>query len=424
MAQHPPRLGWVPRLGKRTGALLLLLVAAVTTALPAAAVEAPAAAAPELRTAEVQTAAVGLPTPRDRREVERLIEAQLFAGHTAARARPGAYGHPGPSLPALTWSEPIAEVARDWADQRAAGSVVGHNPHWFEQVKLTDAPGVITSGSENIYPWTEILQTRRPREVTDRFMQGWMDSDGHRRNLLSTRVDRLGIGVSVTANGTVVAVVNFAGSRDAALPPPSTAAPRWAPASPACGSEIPAGRFVDVHGPALTADVACLVREGVVRGVSSSRFAPDLAVTRGQAATMLSAVLTRSGVSLPSATSTGFTDVGARSTHGAEIRALTAAGVISGYPDGTFRPGNPVTRAQMATLLVRAYEHQAQPLAYAPVDYFRDDDLSIHERSIGQVAAAGWDPGSGEVFRPGDPVLRREAAHHLVRWLSATQDRS
>ena len=37
-----------------------------------------------------------------------------------------------------------------------------------------------------------------------------------------------------------------------------------------------------------------------------------------------------------------------------EIEALAASGITSGFPDGTFRPTEPVTRAQMATFLARA----------------------------------------------------------------------
>ena len=37
-----------------------------------------------------------------------------------------------------------------------------------------------------------------------------------------------------------------------------------------------------------------------------------------------------------------------------EIEALAASGITQGFPDGTFRPTDPVTRAQMATFLARA----------------------------------------------------------------------
>ena len=38
------------------------------------------------------------------------------------------------------------------------------------------------------------------------------------------------------------------------------------------------------------------------------------------------------------------------------IGALAEAGILSGYEDGTFHPNGTLTRAEMATLVVRAYE--------------------------------------------------------------------
>ena len=49
-----------------------------------------------------------------------------------------------------------------------------------------------------------------------------------------------------------------------------------------------------------------------------------------------------------------FPDVGTGFWAFQEIEALAAAGITQGFPDGTFRPTDPVTRAQMATFLARA----------------------------------------------------------------------
>ena len=59
---------------------------------------------------------------------------------------------------------------------------------------------------------------------------------------------------------------------------------------------------------------------------------------------------------LPSAPSAGFVDVRAGGTHTANIDALFASGVTVGCSSEPLRfcPGSPVTRAQMATFLIRA----------------------------------------------------------------------
>ncbi len=51
-----------------------------------------------------------------------------------------------------------------------------------------------------------------------------------------------------------------------------------------------------------------------------------------------------------------FSDITADHTHATAIAGLVAGVVTSGYPDGTFRPDEPVTRAQMATFLATALE--------------------------------------------------------------------
>lgn len=49
-----------------------------------------------------------------------------------------------------------------------------------------------------------------------------------------------------------------------------------------------------------------------------------------------------------------FTDVGPH-THFREIEVLVKNGVLSGYPDGTFRPTNQITRAEVATVINKLY---------------------------------------------------------------------
>ena len=57
----------------------------------------------------------------------------------------------------------------------------------------------------------------------------WMESDGHRRNILQTGYDRVGIGVYCAPDGSLWATQEFAGgdgkTLDASTPPPGGSAP-------------------------------------------------------------------------------------------------------------------------------------------------------------------------------------------------------
>ena len=95
-----------------------------------------------------------------------------------------------------------------------------------------------------------------------------------------------------------------------------------------------------------------LAELGVTAGCATGpeRYCPDGSVTRGQMATFL-----RRAYGLADAEPAGFVDTGG-DTHEASIDALYAAGVTAGCGTGPLRycPQKPVTRAQMATFLLRA----------------------------------------------------------------------
>ena len=112
-------------------------------------------------------------------------------------------------------------------------------------------------------------------------------------------------------------------------------------------------RFSDVEaGVWWEPYVERLAELGVTAGCATGpeRYCPDRSVTRGQMATFLGRAY-----GLADAEPAGFVDTGG-DTHEASIDALYAAGVTAGCGTGPLRycPQKPVTRAQMATFLLRA----------------------------------------------------------------------
>lgn len=110
-----------------------------------------------------------------------------------------------------------------------------------------------------------------------------------------------------------------------------------------------------------------LAHEGVVRGSDAdgdgrSSYRPAERVSRGQMAALLrrslgsiERLLTGQRSEGPSSTSDFFDD-DAGSVFEADINGVAGAGIAGGFPDGTFRPGRPVTRQQMAVFLARLLE--------------------------------------------------------------------
>ena len=108
----------------------------------------------------------------------------------------------------------------------------------------------------------------------------------------------------------------------------------------------------------------------------------------------------------------GFPDV-AGNVHADAIAWVAEQEITTGFPDGTFRPGEVVSRGQMATFLTRAL--QLEPGS----ESFPDAVGSVHEEGIAAVAAAEITTGFPDgTFRPGDEVTRGQMATFLFRALA------
>lgn len=104
----------------------------------------------------------------------------------------------------------------------------------------------------------------------------------------------------------------------------------------------------------------------------------------------------------------------------ADIRRLAAQGLLSGYPDGTFRPSAPVTRAELARLLRRLFQAlggegapsglaaAAAPRDVAPGHWAAADIAWAQQQGLLQGYA-------GATFRPGAALTREELAAVLAR---------
>ena len=147
--------------------------------------------------------------------------------------------------------------------------------------------------------------------------------------------------------------------------------------------------------------------------LAGDAYCPDAPVTRAQMASFLTRAL-----DLPQADEDSFVD-DEGSTHEGAINALAAAGVTLGCSDDSFCPDQVVTRAQMASFLVRAFDH----IPAAAGDFFTDDDGNTHEQNINGVALAGVSlgcDGEGTRYCPEDPVRRDQMASFLGRALGVT----
>jgi hypothetical protein len=111
------------------------------------------------------------------------------------------------------------------------------------------------------------------------------------------------------------------------------------------------------------------------------------------------------------------TDMSDISGHWAEvyIEKWISAGLITGYPDGQFKPDNSITRAEMVTLVNRAFNipNSNSTSSFSdvkPSDWFYDEVMA------GQKAGyiSGYTDGT---FKPNKPISRQEAAFLISKLL-------
>ena len=105
-----------------------------------------------------------------------------------------------------------------------------------------------------------------------------------------------------------------------------------------------------------------------------------------------------------------------------QIEILTEKGVIVGYPDGTFKPDDNVSRAEFASMAIKALgqEHTtiAQPVKFNDIEpgFWAYD--AIQKALYFDLISC---PDEGEAFRPDDTVTRAESITVAVNALTTEQ---
>lgn len=109
----------------------------------------------------------------------------------------------------------------------------------------------------------------------------------------------------------------------------------------------------------------------IVQG-DKGRFMPDKQVTRAEAAAMIGRTLQLEGAKRK----TIFKDVGASSFASGYIQSAVESGIISGYPDGTFRPNKIVNRGEMAIMISRAFDYKYDNTTNGAGEVLRKNGIS------------------------------------------------
>lgn len=147
-------------------------------------------------------------------------------------------------------------------------------------------------------------------------------------------------------------------------------------------------------------------------GYPDGTVQPSGQITRAEATTIFFRLLTEESRSANLTKTNGYTDVASDAWYNTAVSTMTKAGIVDGYPDGTFRPDAPITRAEMAKIIS----------LFAKLDKSesRFSDIAGHwaEAYIRLAAGNGWIAGYPDgTFGPQRNITRAETATMINRVL-------
>ena len=141
---------------------------------------------------------------------------------------------------------------------------------------------------------------------------------------------------------------------------------------------------------------------------------PHATITRAETATIFFRLLTEKTRKDNLTNYHSFRDVPQGAWYNAAVATMAKLKIITGYPDGTFQPDAPVTRAEFAAIAARFDEKSARTTAS-----FRDIYGHWAERYISRSAELGWIRGyTDNTFRPDQSITRAEAMALINRVLN------
>ena len=176
-----------------------------------------------------------------------------------------------------------------------------------------------------------------------------------------------------------------------------TGDPDWPPVDPITPIRPP----VDPDKPELNTED----HYAYIVGYPDGNVKPEGNITRAEVATIFFRLLTDESRDEFWSQTNPYSDVSEDDWYNNAVSTLTNAGIIDGYEDGTFKPNGNITRAEFATIAVRFFE-----ATYEGENLFPDIDGHWAQDYINEAANAGIVDGYPDgTFGPQKLITRAEA---------------
>lgn len=168
-------------------------------------------------------------------------------------------------------------------------------------------------------------------------------------------------------------------------------------------------------------DIWWLASEEISSGYSDKTFRGTSAVARQDMAAFLWRASNLPSYRASAEDKESFTDVNEGTSHAQDIWWLAAKRISTGYPDGTFKGQDTVVRQDMAAFLYRLAGSPAYTPSQADKKQFVDvTEKTPHAREIWWMVSIGLTQGYGDgTFRPQNAVTRADMAAFMHRFYNA-----
>ena len=217
---------------------------------------------------------------------------------------------------------------------------------------------------------------------------------------------------TATAEGDTVSSVKLTGAQTTLGESPNVASD--AVIKNAKGEDVTANYEI-TYVDGLLKGIELLEKEihfNYVIGYTDGTIRPGNNISRAEVATIFFRLLTDEAREQYNKTTTSYSDIKDGAWCCRAVATLTNAGVINGYTDGTFRPNAPITRAELATIIAR--------FAKLDVNTKTFSDITGHwaQKSIELAAGNNWINGYEDgTFRPNNNITRAETFAMINRVL-------
>jgi hypothetical protein len=189
------------------------------------------------------------------------------------------------------------------------------------------------------------------------------------------------------------------------------------PVEPDPEEEGEAIEFTDITEEFTYAEMAIqeLAKKGIINGMGNGLYAPAGSLTRAQISKIMVESLGYQQVDYKG----GFSDVDASDWFGGYVQAAIDAGIFVGYPDGTFKPDQVISRQEMAVVAARGAIKMELVTPERVAKFVMEKSAYMDKEAVPEWAAneVAWLEAQGvfveiavENFEPVKVVNRAEAA--------------